>query len=157
MNADSTGGSATGKANVIAPIAIANGDIRTLNDEQTARVESKMQAIVAAHLPKTDAKITFDEGYPAMAVTPANRELLRQWSKASEDLGLGPVEEAGPMTRGAGDIAFVAKYVAGLVGVGMIGEGAHAEGEKAWLDSLARQAKRNAILMERLAQQTSGH
>jgi len=157
INADSTGGSATGKANVIAPQAIATGDIRTLNDEQTARVESKMQAIVAAHLPKTGAKITFDEGYPAMAVTPANRELLHQWSKASEDLGLGPVEEAGPMTRGAGDIAFVARYVAGLVGVGMIGEGAHAEGEQAWLDSLAKQAKRNAILIERLAQQPSGH
>ena len=157
MNADATGGSATGKANVIAPIAIANGDIRTLNDEQTARVESKMQAIVAAHLPKTTAKITFDEGYPAMAVTPVGRELLRSWSKASEDLGLGPVEEAGPMTRGAGDIAFVAKYLPGLVGIGMIGEGAHAEGEQAWLDSLASQAKRNAILMERLSKQPSGH
>jgi len=156
LNADSTGGSATGKANVIAPTAIANGDIRTLNDEQTARVEAKMQAIVAAHLPKTDAKITFDEGYPAMAVTPGGRDLLRQWSKASEDLDLGPVEEAGPMTRGAGDIAFVARYVAGLVGVGMIGEGAHAEGEQAWLDSLAKQAKRNAILIERLTQQPSG-
>jgi glutamate carboxypeptidase len=156
-NADSTGGSATGKANVIAPAAIATGDIRTLNNDQTQRVEARMQAIVAAHLPKTDAKITFDEGYPAMAVTPAGKELFGQWSSISVALGLGPVLEGGPMTRGAGDIAFVASYVPGLVGVGMLGEGAHAEGEKAYLDSLAPQAKRNAILMERLSREPSGH
>jgi glutamate carboxypeptidase len=157
INADSTGGSATGKANVIAPAAIATGDIRTLNNDQTQRVEAKMQAIVAAHLPKTDAKITFDEGYPAMAVTPAGKELFSQWSSISVALGLGPVLEGGPMTRGAGDIAFVAPFVAGLVGVGMLGEGAHAVGEKAYLDSLAPQAKRNAILMERLSREPSGH
>jgi glutamate carboxypeptidase len=156
-NADSTGGSATGKANVIAPAAVASGDIRTLNNEQTERVEAKMRAIVAAHLNKTDAKITFDEGYPAMAVTPGGKELFRQWSEISVALGLGPVLEGGPMTRGAGDIAFVAPYVAGLVGVGIIGEGAHAEGEKAYLDSLAPQAKRNAVLMERLSHEPSGH
>jgi glutamate carboxypeptidase len=156
-NADSTGGSATGKANVIAPAALATGDIRTLNNDQTLRVESKMRAIVAAHLPKTDAKITFDEGYPAMAVTPAGKQLFGEWNSISMALGLGPVLEGGPMTRGAGDIAFVAPYVAGLVGVGMIGEGAHAEGEKAYLDSLAPQAKRNAILMERLSRERSVH
>jgi glutamate carboxypeptidase len=61
------------------------------------------------------------------------------------------------MSRGAGDIAFAAPYVAGLVGVGMLGEGYHAEGETAYLDSLAKQAKRDAILMERLSQQPSGH
>jgi glutamate carboxypeptidase len=156
-NTDATGGTATGKANVIAPAAMATGDIRTLNNEQTRRTEAKMQAIVSQHLPKTDAKISFDEGYPAMAVTPAGRELLRQWSEISVALGLGPVVEGGPMTRGAGDISFVASYVAGLVGVGIIGEGAHAEGETAFLDSLASQAKRNALLMERLSNQPSGH
>ena len=156
-NADSTGGSATGKANVVAPAAIATGDIRTLNNDQTLRVEAKMRAIVAAHLPKTDAKIAFDEGYPAMAVTPAGKELFGEWNEISVALGLGPVLEGGPMTRGAGDIAFVAPYVAGLVGVGILGEGAHAEGERAYLDSLAPQAKRNAILMERLSHEPSGH
>jgi glutamate carboxypeptidase len=156
-NADSTGGSATGKANVVAPSAMATGDIRTLNNEQTQRVEAKMQAIVAAHLPKTNAKITFDEGYPAMAATDANRHLFDEWNQASLTLGLGPVLEAGPMTRGAGDIAFVASYVNGLVGTGMLGEGAHAEGEIAYLDALAKQAKRSALLMERLSREPSGH
>ena len=156
VNADATGGSATGKANVIPPVALANGDIRTLNNEQTESTEVKMRAIVAAHLPKTDAKISFDEGYPAMAATAAGRELMRQWNEASVALGLGPVGEASALTRGAGDISFVAPYVAGLVGVGLLGEGAHAEGEKGYLDSLAPQAKRNAVLMERLSQQASG-
>ena len=145
------------KTLVIAPAAIANGDIRTLNDEQTARTEAKMRAIVAAHLPRTDAKISFDEGYPAMAATPAGRTLFAQWNSISEALGLGPVVEGVPMSRGAGDIAFVAQYVPGLVGVGMLGEGAHAEGETGWIDSLSAQAKRNAVLMERLSQQASGH
>jgi glutamate carboxypeptidase len=156
-NTDSTGGSATGKANVIAPAAMATGDIRTLNNDQTERAEARMRAIVAAHLPKTDAKISFDEGYPAMAVTPGGKELFRRWSEISVALGLGPVQEGGPMTRGAGDIAFVAPYVSGMVGVGALGEGAHAEGEKAYLDSLAPQAKRNAVLMERLSHDPSGH
>ena len=157
INPDSTGGTATGKANVIAPAAIATGDIRTLNDEQTNRVEEKMRAIVAAHLSKTDAKISFDEGYPAMARTSAGEKLLAQWNAISDALGFGPVAEGGPMTRGAGDISFAAPYVPGLVGVGILGEGYHAEGETAYLDSLPKQAKRDAILMERLSHEPSGH
>jgi glutamate carboxypeptidase len=51
---------------------------------------------------------------------------------------------------GAGDIAFVAPYVPGLVGVGALGAGAHAEGETVYLDSLPTQAKRMAVLMYRL-------
>jgi glutamate carboxypeptidase len=78
---------------------------------------------------------------------------MRQWSGISVALGLGPVEESGVMTRGAGDIAFAAPYVPGLVGVGMLGEGYHAEGEKGYLDSMAPQAKRNAVLMERLSRE----
>jgi glutamate carboxypeptidase len=157
INADNTGGSASGKSNVVAPTAIATGDLRTLNDEQTARVEAKMRAIVATHLAKTGATITFDESYPAMARTAAGEKLLGEWNNASVALGFGPVLEGGPMTRGAGDISFVAPYLPGIVGVGMLGEGYHAEGETAYLDSLSKQAKRDAIFMERLSHQPSGH
>jgi glutamate carboxypeptidase len=157
INAENTGGSASGKSNVVAPAAIASGDLRTLNDEQTARVEGKMRAIVAAHLPRTGATITFDESYPAMARTAAGEKLLAQWKNVSLALGFGPVVEGGPMTRGAGDISFVAPYLPGIVGVGMLGEGYHAEGETAYLDSLSKQAKRNAVFMERLSRQPSGH
>jgi glutamate carboxypeptidase len=112
---------------------------------------------VAQHLPKTDAKLTFSEGYPAMARTEAGVKLMNAWNEASEALGFGPVVEGGPMTRGAGDIAYAAPYVPGLVGVGIQGEGYHAEGETAYLDSFARQAKRNAVLMERLCKEPAGH
>jgi glutamate carboxypeptidase len=57
-----------------------------------------------------------------------------------------------PVLGGAGDIAFVAPYVSGLVGVGAMGVGAHAEGETVYLDSLPRQAKRMAVLMYRLSE-----
>lgn len=157
MNPDAAGGSATGKANIVAPTALAIGDIRTLDDQQTQRVEDKMRAIVAAHLPQTGAAITFDESYPAMARTAAGEALLHRWNDASIALGLGPIAEGGPMARGAGDISFVAPIIPGIVGVGMLGEGAHAPGEKGYLDSLTRQAKRNAIFMHRLSHEATGH
>ena len=37
-----------------------------------------MRAIVEHNLPRTSAKITFREGYPAMADSPANRALLAE-------------------------------------------------------------------------------
>ena len=153
LNPDQTGGTATGKDNVVAATAIAVGDLRTLSNEQTERVQNKMRAIVEQHLPRTSATITFEDSYPAMATSPASQQLFRDWSQASEALGLGPVQLGGPMTRGAGDISFAAPYVPGLVGVGILGEGYHAEGETALLDSLPKQAKRGAVLMERLVRQ----
>jgi glutamate carboxypeptidase len=157
INAENTGGSASGKSNVVAPAAVATGDLRTLNDEQTARVEAKMRAVVATHLPRTGATITFDESYPAMARTETGEKLLGEWNNVSVALGFGPVLEGGPMTRGAGDISFVAPYLPGIVGVGILGEGYHAEGETAYLDSLSKQAKRDAVFMERLSHQPAGH
>jgi glutamate carboxypeptidase len=153
LNQDQTGGTATGKDNVVAATALAVGDLRTLSNEQTDRVEKKMRAIVEQHLPRTSATLTFEDSYPAMATSSASEQLFRDWSKASEALGLGPVQLSGPMTRGAGDISFAAPYVPGLVGVGILGEGYHAEGETAFLDSLPNQAKRSAVLMERLVRQ----
>jgi glutamate carboxypeptidase len=157
LNQDQTGGAATGKDNVVAATAFAVGDLRTLSNEQTERVEAKMRAIVEQHLAKTSATITFGDSYPAMATSPASEQLFEEWNQASEALGLGPVQLGGPMSRGAGDIAFAAPYVPGLVGVGILGEGYHAVGETAYLDSLPKQAKRNAVLMERLAGQPATH
>jgi len=146
-------GSATGKANVIPPTAIAKGDLRTLNEEQTDRVKKKMEAIVRDHLAKTGARIEFEEGYPAMGVTPASEALLAKLQKVNATLGYDPELVTDPIFGGAGDIAFVAPYVPGLVGVGAMGAGAHAEGETVYLDSIAKQAKRMAILMYRLSQE----
>jgi glutamate carboxypeptidase len=151
-NAAKTGGSATGKTNVIPPAAIARGDLRCLNEEQTVRVKKKMEAIVRDHLARTSARIEFIDGYPAMGVTPASEALLAQLQKVNATLGYPPELVTSPTEGGAGDIAFVAPYIPGLVGVGAMGAGAHAEGETYFPDSIAKQGKRMAILMYRLGE-----
>lgn len=142
---------AAGKTNIIPATAIATGDFRTLSPEQTARVRAKMEAIVAAHAPGTDAKIEFGEGYPPMAPTPGNRALLDALNGVNRDLGLAEMPALDPLKRGAGDISFVAADVDGLAGLGPHSTGDHAPGETVDLDSIRRQAKRAAILMSRLA------
>ena len=71
---------------------------------------------------------------------------MRRWD-------LAPEEVTDPTLGGAGDIAFVAPYVPGLVGVGAMGTGAHAVGEVVYLDSIPKQAKRMALLMYRLSEE----
>jgi len=150
---EAAGGTVQGKANIIAGQGYATGDIRALSNEQAMRIEQKMRAIVADHLPNTGAEISFSEGYPAMAPTEGSRALLGQLNGVNADLGLPRMGELDPMRRGAGDIAFVAPYTNGLVGTGAAGNGAHAIGETADLTSFPRQAKRAAILMSRLGKQ----
>lgn len=153
VQVDEAGNNATvtGKDNVVAPVAHASGDIRTISNEQTARVEKKMQEIVARHLPKTDARISFGEGYPAMPPTAQNRALLAILNRANASLGFAAMPELDPMKRGAGDVAFVADIVPGLAGVGATGEGAHAPGETIDLSAQPLNIKRDALLMYRLS------
>jgi glutamate carboxypeptidase len=153
LHPEDASASATGKANVIPPTAFATGDLRCVSDDQITRTKSKMEKIVAAHLPQTSATITFDEGYPAMAPTAAGHALVAQLNQVNATLGFPPMEEMDANARGAGDIAFVAPYIPGLVGTGAMGNGSHAEGETVFLDSIPRQAKRNALLIYRLSKQ----
>lgn len=152
VNTSADGWTAQGKGNIIPPMAEARGDMRTISDEQTARVQAKMRKIVADHLAQTGAEITFGEGYPAMAPTDASRAVLKVMSEASEAVGLGPTPEYDPMLRGAGDIAFVS-FIPGIAGVGASGTGSHAPGERVDLPAQAANAKRDAVLMYRLSQQ----
>jgi glutamate carboxypeptidase len=146
-------GEATGKTNIIPPLAIARGDIRTLSREQDARVRSKMRDIVARHLPRTGAEIVFDEPYPPMAPTPGNKAVLDRLNLVNRDLGLPEMGVLDPLKRGAGDISFVAEFEDGLVGLGTASHGDHTAGETVDLASIPRQAKRAAILMSRLARE----
>ena len=143
---------ATGKDNVVAPVAYSSGDIRTISNQQTARVEKKMQEIVSHHLPKTTATITFGEGYPAMPPTAQSRALLGILNQANASLGFKSMPELDPMKRGAGDIAFVANFIPGLAGIGATGEGAHAPGETIDLSAQPINTQRDALLMYRLSQ-----
>src|SRR5271170_7301259 len=150
VNKDGIAGGATGKDNVIPPAAIASGDIRTISNEQSDRIEKKMEAIVAQHLPKTGATIKFGEGYPAMAPTTGSRALLGILNQVNRSLGFAAMPELDPMKRGAGDIAFVSPPLPGLAGIGATGEGAHAPGETIDLSAQPINTKRAALLMYRL-------
>jgi len=141
---------AAGKTNIIAATAVATGDFRTLSVEQTARIRAKMESIVAAHAPGTDARIEFGEGYPAMAPTEGNKALLAALNGVNRDLGLAEMAPLDPLKRGAGDISFVAHDVDSLAGLGTYSTGDHAPGETVDLASIRRQAKRAAILITRL-------
>ena len=149
--AEDTSGTAAGKTNIIPAAAFVAGDLRTLSNEQTERLRAKMRDIVSAHLPGTRAEITFEDSYPAMPPTEGNRALLGRLNDINRDLALPPMPELDPLKRGAGDIAFVADRVDGLIGFGAAGEGSHAPGETVDLTSFDRQIKRTALLISRLA------
>ena len=150
-NAAEARGQAFGKTNVIPPVVVINGDIRTITDEQLDRTRERMRQIVARSLPRTSSRITFTDGYPSMPPTDANRVLLGLLSDVSEALGTGPVEPFDPGRRGAADISFVASVVeAGLDGLGPAGEGSHTVDETVSLPSIERAAQRAAVLMYRL-------
>jgi glutamate carboxypeptidase len=147
---------ATGKTNVIPPIAIAKGDFRALTPEQVDRVRAKMEAIVARHLPQTDARIVFKAGYPPMAPTPGNQALLDKLNAVNADLDLPAMPALDPLKRGAGDISFVARDVDGLAGLGPSSSGDHTPEERVDLASFPRQIKRAALLMTRLSEERPG-
>jgi glutamate carboxypeptidase len=141
---------ATGKTNIIASDAVARGDLRALTREQETRVRDRMRAIVAQHLPKTDASITFFDSYPPMAPTPGNTALLGKLDAVNRALGLPTMPPLDPLRRGAADSGFVAADVPTLGGLGPAGSGAHAAGEWVDLPSIQRQALRSAALLTRL-------
>ncbi|MEK6611219.1 MAG: M20/M25/M40 family metallo-hydrolase [Gemmatimonadota bacterium] len=146
-------GTAASKTNIIAPITWVQGDLRAMNAEQIARAQRRMREIVKQNLPGTIAEIIFDEGYPPMAVTPGNEQLLRFYSSASEALGYGQLTASDPARRGAGDLSFVAPYIDGIEGLGAMGDGSHSPGESVNLPALAMQTERAAVMMYRLSKE----
>jgi glutamate carboxypeptidase len=141
---------AAGKTNVVPAQAQAIGDLRTITEEQYQRVQDKMRHIVEEHLPGTSGEIVFKEGYPSMPETAGNRDLLHELNEVNGALGMSNMEPYDPTHRGAGDLSFVAPYVASISGLGAYGNGAHAPGETINLARQAEQTRRVAIYLYRL-------
>ena len=141
----------SGKTNIIAPAAIARGDLRFLTEGQKDSARAVMRSIVAKSLPGASAEISFDDSYPAMPVTPAGEALLAQYDSVSRALGYPAVTALDATRRGAGDLSFVAPYIPGLDGLGALGQGAHSPQESVHLPSLKMQTERAAVLMLRLS------
>ncbi len=141
----------SGKTNIIAPAAIARGDLRFLTEGQKDSARAVMRSIVAKSLPGASAEISFEDSYPAMPVTPAGEALLAQYDSVSRALGYPAVTALDATRRGAGDLSFVAPHIPGLDGLGALGQGAHSPQESVHLPSLKMQTERAAVLMLRLS------
>jgi glutamate carboxypeptidase len=151
------GGTAFGKTNVVAGETIVSGDIRALSPEQLAKARATMAEVVAQHLPKTTAELTFDDGYPPMAPTEGNRRLLATYDSVSRALGYGPVVAVDPSRAGAADVSFAAPYIPMAIdALGLAGWDDHSDKEIADLRWLPKQTKRAALLMYRLGTRESG-
>ena len=150
FDAGTYSGRVSGKDNIIAPTALVLGDIRTISDAQLDSTRERMRAIVARHLPKTSAEITFTDGYPSMAPTAGNLKLVALLNSINGDLGIKPMPILDPIRRGAGDISFVAKYVDGIAGLGPQGSGGHTVKEEMDLASFNLQVERAALMIYRL-------
>ena len=151
------GGTAFGKTNVVAGETIVSGDIRALSPEQLAKARATMAEVVAQHLPKTTAELTFDDGYPPMAPTEGNRRLLATYDSVSRALGYGPVVAVDPSRAGAADVSFAAPYIPMAIdALGLAGWDDHSDKEVADLRWLPKQTKRAALLIYRLGTRESG-
>ncbi|HCM48496.1 MAG TPA: peptidase M20 [Colwellia sp.] len=145
-------GSAFGKSNVIAQKAKVKGDLRALSNTQLKSAKQTMQNIVKNNLNHTQAELIFETGYPPMALTQGNLDLLAQYSQVSQDLGYNAVKAANPRKAGAADISFAAEYVdMSLDGLGLMGSGAHTNNEIADLSTLNKNIEKTAILIYRLS------
>jgi glutamate carboxypeptidase len=152
-DAATSSGTAFGKNNVIAESTIVTGDLRAVSLDQLERAREMMREIVADNFPHTSAEITFSDGYPPLAPTEGNRELLTLYSGASRDLGLGEVAPVNPRLAGAADVSFTAGLVEKAIdGLGMSGSGGHTVDESGLMSALPNQSKRAALLLYRLHQ-----
>jgi glutamate carboxypeptidase len=146
-----TGGTVSGKTNIIAQRTLVRGELRCLSAAQLAEAKARMEAVVKNHLPRTSAVLTFlDDAYPPMDATPANYALLAQLDQASRDLGYAAITAFDPRGRGAGDISFVSPPLPGLDGLGLGGAGEHTPHETASLARAPELVKRAALLIYRL-------
>jgi len=148
---ESSSGTAFGKDNVVAENALVTGDLRAMSLEQLERARTTMREIVAANFPHTSAEILFDDGYPPLAPTDGNRELLQVYSQASADLGFGAVAPVNPRLAGAADVSFTSGLVdMAIDGLGLSGTGGHTVDEVARMSAFPSQSKRAALLLYRL-------
>jgi len=153
INENKTGGTAFGKNNVVSQTVEVHGDIRAVSPEQLEKAKATMLSIIEDNYPKTSAELTFGEGgYPPLALTDGNTELLGYYNQVSQDLGFRKITAVDPRNAGAADISFTSGYVdMAIDGMGLTGGGGdHTVEETANLNLLAEKAKITAVLMYRL-------
>jgi glutamate carboxypeptidase len=131
------------RANVVAPEARAELDIRVLAAEDAERIEREVQALTA-ETPGTRIEVEGGIDRPPLEPTPGNRALFAAAGRAAADLGIALGEGT---AGGASDGSLTSRITPTLDGLGAVGDGAHAIHEHVVLDRLPERAALLALLL----------
>ncbi|MEU5344741.1 M20 family metallopeptidase [Streptomyces sp. NPDC020766] len=145
------GGSAI---NVVAGQATAGVDIRVGSEAEQARVDAELDAIEVSD-PRVRIDIDHAWNRPPMTLNAASAPLLDLAREVAREQGRASLPDAA--VGGASDANFVAALgLPVLCGMGAVGDGAHAQGEFIYPDTVAAQTALVAGLLGRLARPLRG-
>jgi len=145
------GGSAT---NVVAGQATASIDIRVSSDAERDRVDAELDTIEVSD-PRVRIDIDHAWNRPPMTLNAASAPLLGLAREVAREQGRDDLPDAA--VGGASDANFVAALgLPVLCGMGAVGDGAHAQGEFIYPDTVPAQTALVAGLLGRLAEPLPG-
>jgi glutamate carboxypeptidase len=131
------------RANVVAPEARAEVDVRVTGWEDGLRIERAVRELTAS-TPGTRLEALGGIDRPPLEATPGNRALWEAAQRRADDLGI-PLEEG--TAGGASDGSLTGRIVPTLDGLGAVGDGAHALHEHVLLDRSPERAALLALLL----------
>lgn len=131
------------RANVVAPEARAELDIRVLAAADAERIEREVLALTAA-TPGTRIEVEGGIDRPPLEPTAGNRALFAAAQRRAEELGITLGEGT---AGGASDGSLTSRITPTLDGLGAVGDGAHAAHEHVILDRLPERAALLASLL----------
>jgi len=131
------------RANVVAPEARAELDIRVLAVEDALRLERTVRDLTAS-TPGTSLEVLGGIDRPPLEATPGNRILWEAARRRAAELGI-PLGEG--TAGGASDGSLTSRIVPTLDGLGAVGDGAHALHEHVVLDRGPERAALLALLL----------
>ncbi|MEV3909181.1 M20 family metallopeptidase [Streptomyces canus] len=145
------GGTAT---NVVAGRATASVDIRVSSQAEQDRVDAELDAIDVSD-PRVRVKVDHAWNRPPMTLNAASAPLLDLARQVAREQGRQELPTAA--VGGASDANFVAALgLPVLCGMGAVGDGAHAQGEFIYPDTVPAQTALVAGLLTRLADPLRG-
>jgi len=131
------------RANVVAPEARAEVDMRVMGWDDAVRLERTVREL-AASAPGTRLEILGGIDRPPLEATLGNRTLWEAARRRAEELGI-PLDEG--TAGGASDGSLTSRIVPTLDGLGAVGDGAHALHEHVVLDRSPERAALLALLL----------